>query len=212
MELLEFILIICVIVYLGIFSLHIIWKCTKIEPQLKRYHYGLAFFAIMFMLARIFFLINDLVYETTLNLADKQGLYYVLGSISSGFAVFGIMVVVEKYVYKKLHFIPSLIVLISTVLTIILPSINGENMITIYSTVSSGMAIIIPILYIIVGYQVSGHTRKKSLILATAIIILFLGNLFNMGLLKDAFPIFKLISPLTILLGFVIFHYGLLFY
>jgi hypothetical protein len=164
------------------------------------------------MLTRTFFLLNDIVYETTLNPLDKQGLFYILGSITGGFGVFGIMFVVERYVYKKLHFIPSIIVLIFAVLMIILPRINGTNLITIYTTVGSGMAVLIPILYLIVGFQVSGHTRKKSFILAIAIFILLLGNVFNMGLLKDAFPIFKIISPLTILVGFIAFHYGLLFY
>ncbi len=212
MDPIEFILVILVIVYLAIFTIHVLYKCTKIEPQLKFYHYGLAFFALMFMLARIFFLLNDLVYESTLNLADKQGIYYLLGSISSGFAVFGIMYVVEKYVYKKLHFIPTIVVLISTVMMIILPRFNDINMVTYYSTISSLMAIIIPLLYIIVGYQVSGQTRKKSFILAIAIIVLFLGNFFNSGFLKDALSIFKIVSPITILVGFIIFHYGLLFY
>ena len=172
MDPLELILIILVIAYLGIFTIHILYKCTKLEPQLKYYHYGLAFFALMFMLARIFFLINDLVYEASLNPSDKQGLYYLFGSISSGLAVLGIMFVVEKYVYKKLHFIPSIIVLISIILMILLPTINNTNMVTIYTGFGVGISVIIPILYLIVGYQVSGHTRKKSFILAFAIIIL----------------------------------------
>ena len=212
MDPLELILIILVIAYLGIFTIHILYKCTKLEPQLKYYHYGLAFFALMFMLARIFFLINDLVYEASLNPSDKQGIFYLLGSISSGLAVLGIMFVVEKYVYKKLHFIPSIIVLISIILMILLPTINNTNMVTIYTGFGVGISVIIPILYLIVGYQVSGHTRKKSFILAFAIIILLFGNIFNMGLLKDAFPIFKILSPITILIGFITFHYGLLFY
>jgi hypothetical protein len=213
MDPIEFMLTILVIVYLGIFSVHILYKCTKLEPQLKYYHYGLAFFAIAFMLARIFFLFNDLVFEVTLDPADKQGLFYVLGSISSSFAVFGIMFVVEKYIIKKrLKFIPSIIILIFAVLIIVLPKIDDTNMITLYTTVSSAMAVLIPILYISVGFQVSGHTKKKSFLLAIAIIIVFLGNLSNMGQLKTAFPIFRIISPLTILIGFVIFHYGLLIY
>ena len=116
------------------------------------------------------------------------------------------------FAMPKLHFIPTIIVLIATVMMIILPRIDNMNMVTLYSTISSVMAIIIPLLYIIVGYQVSGKTRKKSFILALAIIVLFLGNFFNTGILKDVFPLFKLISPITILIGFVIFHYGLLFY
>ena len=212
MDPLEFILILVVILYLAVFTFHILYKCTSLEPQLKYYHYGLAFFALMFMLARIFFLLNDLFYEATLDPTQKQGMFYLSGSICSGLAVLGIMYVVERYVYKKLHYIPTLVVLISTGLMAVLPKINETNVVTIYSTISSLMAIIIPLLYIIVGYQVSGQTRKKSFILAFAIIILFLGNLFNTGFLKDAFPLLKIISPITILIGFVIFHYGLLFY
>jgi len=213
MDSVELVLILLVIIYLGIFFIHLIWKSTQLEPQLKYYHYGLAFFAIMFMLTRIFFLINDFVYEATLDPLDKQGFYYILGSISGSLAVFGIMFVVEKYVIEqKLHFIPSIIVLIFTALMIFLPRINGINMVTAYTTISSGMAVIIPILYINVGIKVSGRSRIKSFILAIAILVILLGNIFNMGLLKDTYPIFKILSPLTILIGFSVFHFGLLFY
>ena len=212
MEPLEFILIVLVIIYLGVFTIHILYKCTKLEKQLKYYHYSLAFFGLMFMLTRFFFLINDLVYEASLNPLDKQGLWYILGSITGSFGVLGIMYAVEKYVYKKLHFIPSIIVLVFTVLMIILPRIDGTNMITIYTTIGGVMAIIVPILYLFVGFKVSGHTRKKSFILAIAIFIILLGNVFNMGLLKDIYPFFIILSPIIILIGFFIFHYGLLIF
>ncbi len=123
------------------------------------------------------------------------------------------MFVVEKYVIEqKLHFIPTIIILIFTALMIFLPRINGNNMVTAYTTISSAMAVIIPLLYIKVGIKVSGRSRIKSFILEIAIMVILLGNVFNMGLLKDIYPIFKILSPLTILIGFLIFHFGLLFY
>jgi len=212
MESLELTLIIIVIIYIGIFFVNLLWFSKQLEKQTKNYYYGISFFLLMFMITRIFFLINDIIYYQTLDPDAKQGFYYVLGSFTAAIAAFGIMFVVERYIYKKLHYIPSVIILISASLMIILPKINGINMVTIYTLITSGMAALIPILYIIVGLKVSGTPRTKSFILAIGILIFFLSNLFNMGALKEAFPVFIIISPLTLLLGLGIFHYGLVFY
>lgn len=212
MDPLEFFLLVIVFIYLGVFSTHILWKTKRLESQLKKYYYGIAFFVAMFLICRILFLTNDLVYYQTGDVSQKQGIYYIIGSFFATIATFGIMFVVEKYVYHKLHYVPSAIILSMAAMILILPKWNGTNLVTIYTTVSSALAAILPLLYLIVGLQVAGKPRTKSFILATALVIFFLANLLNTGTLKDIFPIFKILSPITILIGLGLFHYGLLIF
>ncbi len=212
MESAELALLFLVFAYLIVISVHIFVKNLKLEEKVRFYYYGIAFFAITFLISRIFFLRNDIVFYQTGDIAQKQGPNYVIGSFFSTIATFGIMFVVEKYVYKKLRFVPSIVILICAVMILVLPKLNNINLVTVYSTISSIMAMLIPLLYIRVGLQVSGKPRVKSFILAVGIVVFFIGNVFNMGLLKDLYPIFIYISPITVLAGLIVFHYGLLIY
>ncbi|MHA1146846.1 MAG: hypothetical protein ACTSR8_01220 [Promethearchaeota archaeon] len=210
---LTFFLALLVIIYLGFFFLHILWKTPKLENKLQSYYYGIAFFLIMFMICRILFLVNDIIYYATQDEEQKQGVYYILGSFVSGLAALGIMYVVEKYIMeKKNKYIPSFIIFLFSMLILIVPRLNGVNLVAIYNIVISLITAVIPFLYISVGLKVNDRPRTKSFILAFGLILFYIGNLLNMGLLKDAVPILIILSPITLILGLAIFEYGLLGY
>ncbi|MHA1294669.1 MAG: hypothetical protein ACTSQJ_18690, partial [Promethearchaeota archaeon] len=196
MDPIESFLVIIVLIYLGVFLCDIILKTRKMEFQVRRYYYGIALFIVMFIIARILFILNDIMYYQTGDPSYKHGFYYVLGSFIVALAAFAILFVVEKYIVDgKLHFIPSIIILISAILMLILPQIGEINMVTIYSAFVFLSSSLIPLLYIQVGLKVSGRHRKKSILLALGLIIFFIGNILNMGILKDKFSFFRYLSP-----------------
>ncbi len=213
MDQLELILNIFVIPYLLAFSSHVFLKTRKLEPAQKRYNYGIAFFLLVYAFCRVLFLLNDLLMEETGDVSLKYGSIYVLGNFCASMATFSIMVVVEKYVIeKKFRFIPSLIILVSASMMLIFPRINSFNLVTYYVYASSLTALLIPILYLIVGFRVVGKPRVKSFLLAFALSVFMIGIMFNTGMLKDAIPIFRYLSPMTVLAGMMIFHYALLIF
>ncbi|MFX0098663.1 MAG: hypothetical protein ACFFCS_03710 [Candidatus Hodarchaeota archaeon] len=177
---------------------------------MKQFNYGIAFFSLFFMMCRISFLINDLIFEQTGDPAFKQGFFYYLGSIFASIAQFGIIYIVEKHVYRKLHYIPTIITFFTIPLTIFLPRIGNANMITYYTITASLMNVLIPFLYLIVGLQARGRYRKRCFTISVSICLLLVGNLFNAGFIKETIHSFRYISPVVILAGIIFFHYGLI--
>lgn len=217
MEIIEFVLVLTFLLYICVFFVHLVWKTTKMEPEQRKYHYGIAVFLVLFLICRIFLMMNDLVADFFSNPALKQGIFYILGSFFAAVGVSVLMIVVEKYVYKKLRFVPSAIVILSAILMLVLPRLylptGPINMVTNYSTIMGLMAIVIPILYLIVGYRATGKLRKRSFLIMIALIGFFIGNIMNTGTLRLFLPIIGMVvSPLTILISLIVFHYGLLIY
>jgi len=166
----------------------------------------------MFLIARTIFLVNDVIYDETGDLFFYTGPPYIIGNFFATLATFGIMLVVEKYVYTKLHFVPSVIVFICAVLTLVLPVIGDFNMINIYSIIAAIIGGLIPILYLIVGFQVKGQPGRKSTLLGIGLIIFMVGLLMYIDTLQEEIQIFVLLSPILTITGLGLFHYGLLFY
>jgi hypothetical protein len=205
----EFILSISVIISLILMVVYTFWKLKDLDLEFKFFYYGIALFLIAFIFARILYLLNDILFQQTGDLSLKQGMYYIVGSIFSGIASFGIMFVIERYVYTKFHYILSLIILIGILLMIFIPRINGTNMITIYNIFIAVPAGLVLLIFLYIGFKTKGDIRKKSFILALGMILLFAGTLFNTGTLKDTYPIFKILSPITIIISLTTFQYGL---
>jgi len=166
----------------------------------------------MFIIFRTIFLINDVIYDETGDEFFYTGPPYIIGNFFASMATFGIMFAVEKYVYKKLHFVPSLIIFISAILILVLPSVDGVSLINIYSIIAAVMGAIIPILYLIVGFQVSGETRRKSFILAVGLLIFMISLLMYIETVQEMAPIFEILSPILAIVGMAVFHYGFVFY
>jgi uncharacterized membrane protein len=192
-------------------SLHLLWKVKSLDVEFRYFYYGVAVFLLSFMVARVLFFINEITFEGK-DLSLKQGMYYNIGSSLSAIAILGLSVIVEKYVYSKLHYIPSFIILISVILTIFLPKISEINMITYYTYVWASCAIIFVFVYFYIGLKTRGDIRKKSFIIVIGLILQFIGNLLNTGLLKERYPMFRVFSPITILISFIIIHYGFLLF
>ena len=180
---------------------------------MRNYHYGVMFFLVTFIACRIIFLINDTV------ITDLYGedtppydALYIWGNFFANIAAFGVLVVVEKYVYTKLKFIPSIIILIASIMTLILPKWGEIWLTNVYSIVAAVMGALIPFLYIAVALKVTGKTRKKSFLLALGLIIFIFSVMTYIEALQDVMPILEYISPILLIIGLGVFHYGLLFY
>jgi hypothetical protein len=196
-------LFIVITIYLGILTTHLLIKAIRNEEG-RNYYLSIAFFGGFYMVSRI--LLNiELVY-------DSYTLYQY-GTFFAIFGLFGFMFAVERYVFQKLKYIPTILILISALLVLIYPfhgSPESLNLITYYGLVASVSAIFIPFLYLYVGLKSSGPVRSRSLFLAFAIAVFFIGKGLNFTSLLAAFPILRIIVPITMLCGLLLFHIGIM--
>ncbi len=199
-------------VYCTIFFFHILWKSRKIDWELKYYYFGIASYIILFVISQSMFVINELLYTGGSGVPQEYYIIYIIANFIGQMAIFGIIVVVEKYVYNKMHYIPSVITLISAILILVLPRINDVSLMIIYILIGAVVGALIPIIYFRTGFQVSGKPRNKSFIIGCGLIIFILGVLLNTYFLLELIPILAIIAPIVQFIGMAIFHYGLLLY
>lgn len=190
-------------VYLGFLTGYLIIKAQKKEAERKFYFLSIALFAVFYMLCRILLIVNS-IYGT-----DPYSLIYVIASFFAVLGIGGLMFAVEKYVYPKLKFIPTITVLVFASLILIVPSYNDLNLVTWWVAFGSASALIIPILYLKVGLKSSGQIRINSFDIAFGIIIFLVGNALNTKVLTDLFPLLLVLAPLTMLIGLLLFQMGL---
>ncbi len=182
------------------------------EPVMKKYHYGIVIFIILFLIARIIFLINDTIY---LPKGDNDPTYvrlYALGNFFAIIAAFPLMFVVEKYVFSKFHFVPSITILTCSMMVIIYPGPGDTSFIIFYAIISALMSATLPFIYLYVAIKASEETRVKSTLLGLGLIIFFIAVLFYTDILQRSLPILAYLSPILMIIGVFLFQYGLLIY
>jgi hypothetical protein len=196
-------LFIAITVYLGILTVHLIIKAIKAESERKFYYVGIAFFTGFYMICRIILEIN---------IASEGDPYSFLYQIATFFAMLGLlglMLAVEKYIYSRLKFIPSICIAIFTSLILILPTYNGTNLITYWATGGSLFAILIPLLYFHVGFKSTGEVRRKSLYMAVSLLVFIVGKGMNFVFLLELFPVLRIIVPILMIVGLILLHIGI---
>ncbi len=198
-------LFIVITIYLGIFTCHLIIKAVKTEEEGRNYLYGIALFSGFYMISRIFLNIDLWLWGQT-NTLDPL---YQWGSFFALLGFFAFMFAVEKYVYQRLKFIPSIFILASAALVLIFPRYDSINLITYWALIASAFALLIPFLYLKVGLNSMGEVRSKSLFLAFAIIVFVIGKGLNFAIFINALPILRIIVPSIMLCGLILFHIGI---
>jgi hypothetical protein len=175
-------------------------RTREISTDLKYYHFGIAFYFIMFIISQSMFLINEYFFmENSLN----YELVYILANFIGNIGIGILMFVVERKVYNKLRYIPTIIIAVATVLMLILYPIM-----IVFIIIDLLAATLIPIIYIRVAFQTTGITRIKGLLHGIGLIFFMVGILCNTYFIG---PIY-IIAPLLEITGVIIFNYAFLFY
>jgi hypothetical protein len=134
-------------------------------------------------------------------------LIYIIANFISEIGLLILMFVVEKYIYSKLRFIPSLIILISAILEIIF-----HEYMFIFTIILLIPSTLIPVIYFRVAFQTIGKARIRGYLHGTGLIIFMLGLLLNTFFMWQISLYFSIIGPLMEFAGVGIFHYALLYY
>ena len=189
--------------YLVILTFFLIYRAKRAEQERKYYFISIAFFTCLYTLCRVL-LIIDLILQI-----PPLSPFYIYGSFCAILGVAGLMIAVEKFVYHKFKYIPSIGVLIFAALVVLVPGTSDTKLVTYWVSMGTFFAILIPILYLKVGLKSVGEIRKNSFYIAFGILVFLIGNAMNMGLLTALYEIFFILAPITMLIGLILFQMGL---
>lgn len=198
------IIMVCLFVYLGIFFVHLLKKTQRIESQIRYYHYGILGFFITYICSQFLFILLNIFFEESNPTYD---LIYIIGNFISEMGLLTLMFVVEKYIYSKFRFIPTILILILAILEIIL-----HEYVFVFTLLLLLVSSLIPIIYFRVAFQTIGSARIRSLLLGLGLIIFMLGIILNTYFIWEILIYFAVIAPFIEFTGVGIFHYALLFY
>ncbi|TFG05883.1 MAG: hypothetical protein EU536_00635 [Promethearchaeota archaeon] len=199
-------------IYLGFLTCYLILKATRTTDERKYYFLSIAIFSALYLLCRILLIYNSIAEEAAYNSI------YILGSFFAVLGVAGLMLAVEKYVYQKLKFFPTILVIIFSALILLYPQAEGillwppyegTNLVTYWVAFGTISAIIIPLLYLKVAANSHGIVRKNSIYIAFGILIFLVGNAMNTKLITDLVPLLLIFAPITMLFGLLLFNFGL---
>ncbi len=142
----------------------------EVEGQ-KYFKFGVAMFALMTGMTRIFFLISDYQVPDT----DMYNLFWKLAAVSSFIALIFIMIVIETYLVKT-KYIFSAIGIIGTVIVSVV-DISLAQILNFPLFLLLGGEVIV--LYIYLTVKSSGDLRKKALLNLISLLIFAGGCLFD---------------------------------
>ena len=197
-------LMIALFVYLTIFACHILIRNQNVESDLRYYFYGIAAYFVFFIVSQSIFMVNSMAFkEETLT----YQVLYILGNFLGHIGLLLLMYVVEKHIYDKLRYIPTIIILLSAILELIFFEYMFLFIVLLLVT-----ATLIPIIYIGVAIRTTGKTKIKGILNGVGLIIFMLGILFNTYFMLSLSVAFYFLGPIMEFLGVAIFHYALLFY
>ncbi len=192
-------------VYLAILTVHLIIKAMKSEDRRKNFYLSIAVFSGAYFICRIMLTINYF-----LGWDPHSDLYvWATAFVLVGFA--GLMYSVEKFIFTKLKFIPTICTLIFAALCVIFPrTASGTNLVTYWSLAGGAFGILVPLLYLYVGFKSAGALRKNSFIIFWGTILFTIGKTMNTVMFQEALPILYPLAPILMLVGLLIFHYGIM--
>jgi hypothetical protein len=165
----------------------------------REYYLGIAIFIIIHTIARIFYFLYDFV--------DRREIYWEIAALIGIGSVIFLIYAIERNIFKRTKFLITIITIINLLLIIFLPA----EFKTYVQTVNTALiGIFLPLIYIYVAYKSTGSYRKQCLLIAIGILIFLAGQTAHMKalLLLDNI-IYFILSPTLMLIGGIIFLYGL---
>ena len=172
----------------------------EITRSQREYYLGMAIFILVHLIARGFYYFYDFI--------DQQELYWETAALVGIGSVIFLLYAIERNVFTRTKFLITIISIINFILLIVLPLEFKPYV----QTLNTGMiGIFVPLIYLYVAYKSTGSSRKVCLLIAIGILIFLAGQTAHMKILFTPENIFYfLFSPLLMLVGGVIFLYGLL--
>ncbi|MFX1274146.1 MAG: hypothetical protein ACFFAT_03800 [Promethearchaeota archaeon] len=204
MDILEYIFF---FIIMGGYNVLFIWKLPTVEEQLKYYYYGIISFNFLWTLGQFFWLLME---QFSLGLA--YNIFYGLGNFFSYMAATILMFSVERYVFKKLKYIPTLLLAFFTIFAVAVVQYYGTFMQIVPTIGATALIFIIPIIYYKIAAETESKTRIKAILMGSSLIIFGFGVIFNTYFFQSLIPIMEYVAPIIQLVGAGIFNYTFIFY
>ena len=158
----------CFLIFMGLLFVH---KERSKEQEQRYFFIGIASFAFMSSLTRIFFLITDFQEETS----DIYSIFWKLASIASLVALILIALLIETY-FVKTHYIFTGVALLG-IIVIIFANIELARQLLMPFYLIIGVEIFS--LYVYVAIKSPGTIRTRALLMIVSLIIFTLGIILD---------------------------------
>ncbi len=170
------------------------------ERSQRDYYLGMAIFIMVHLIARILYFFYDFIYI-------EDEFFWDLGAIVGIGGIIFLLFAIERYIFTRSKFFFTILAIINVILLIVIPSEYKNIVQTIFIPV---IGLFIPIIYFYIAYKGTGNIRKNSLLIAIGILIFLAGQTAHgRTFFEITDPIYLIASPLLMLLGGIIFFYGL---
>jgi len=195
----------------GVFSLFFGIMLTRkaLDPESGRpqreYYLGIAIFILIHILARVFYFMYDFI--------ERNETYWNLGALIGIGCVIFLLYAIERNIFTRTKFIITIITIINLILLTIFTLVESlETAKIVVQFINTGLVgLFIPLIYLYVAYKSSGIYRKHSLLIALGIIIFLIGQTaHSKALLIEGNAIYFILSPSLMLIGGIVFLYGLI--
>lgn len=164
----------------------------------KQYFMGITIFLFVHAGCRIFYLLNDFIYPAEI-------LYWNIGAILGLLSVVILIAVVETIIFKKSHYIFTIIGIAGLILMTLQMIFNFPiNIGYIAQTVIIPiLAVVILLIYLRVSIKSTGEIRKSALIMTFGIILFELGQVAHTNTAKAMFWWVDIVGPIIMIVALI---------
>ncbi|MBN2153318.1 MAG: hypothetical protein JW839_17830 [Candidatus Lokiarchaeota archaeon] len=209
----ELVSIITFFVVAGILFIH---KEGEVETarKIKR---GYAFFAIFYVLCRIFFIVAVWFHSEPWS-ANSYDFFVVVGYLFACLGLTSMILVVEKYLITKTHHVFTIIGAVMSVLYFLaIIGILTQDLVLYLSYVSSPLlTVVIVFLYLYLAVKGAAELRRKALAILLAIAFIGVASIIdgesliiNIGVMLESEPLILdlvySIAPAFLIIGILVF-------
>ncbi len=172
------------------------------RPQ-REYCIGIGIFILVHLVARILYFCFDFIY-----IADE--FYWTWGAIFGIVGLTFLLYAIERNIFTQSKFLFTIFAIISVILFIVLPSNIGT---IIQMIVLPILGLPIPLFYFYIASKSTGEIRTNSLLNGLGVFIFLAGQVAHTKFFYEIGPqwqpIYFVVSPPLMLIGTIIFFYGL---
>ena len=179
-------------------ALFIFLNIKRRNIEIKTFYISMAFFALVFGIARIFYYIFDFI------LIGDPIIWNIAAIIDIASIIF-LLFAVEKSAVPSTKFVFTILASILLVLLLIpFPAIIGEAFQTIITPI---IAPIIPGIYIYLAYKTTGEPRRLAIIFLSASFIFIFANVFHSRIFTSFYFWYFIISPIFFIISMLMILY-----
>ena len=173
----------------------------------KKYFMGLTLFFISHSTCRLFFMLDDYIYEET-----GIQIFTIIASFLGVLSLVFIVIVIETVIFKKSKYIFSMIGVVGLFFDALDIIFLTNNRYWVQISINLCLAVFIVLIYISHIFLSTGIIRRHFTVFTIGIILFSLGELGSINQVYSLFPLALILAPIFMLAGLIVLFYSVVRY